>query len=455
MGTYKEENSALLKSLLSRTFFRSWKKTDEGRQPWEHNWSGVELIVTPDCNLDCSYCYINNYKDQLYPKGIRKRNIIVKNAEIFIDWLIENDYCPSVDIFSGELFAQKVGFDVLDMIYEKYKDREKKISEICIPTNFSFLLSEEITAKVEAILTKFREIEVPVYLSASVDGKLIEDVNRPMKFNTDMMRVAEFTKDDAFYDKLFAFNKKWGFGFHPMVFAGSVEKWIDNFLWFQENFVKYNISPDSIYLLEVRNAEWTEEQMMHLYRFIRFLIEWTFVTICGKDTDMFQKFILQGRGYNIIGSHISQIGRGIGCSLQSQVYVRLGDLAIVPCHRTMYDGNNYGKFVVEDGKITDIEADNVEMAVGVLSFSAKSQPMCETCAIKHVCSHGCIGAQFEATGDLFTPIPTVCKMEHYRAKAIQDGFEAIGIGSRLYNLVGDTKRANIDNIRKIGGQSNG
>jgi len=38
--------------------------------------------------------------------------------------------------------------------------------------------------------------------------------------------------------------------------------------------------------------------------------------------------------------------------------VRLGDLAICPCHRQAYDEYLYGHFVVENNRITGIKANN-------------------------------------------------------------------------------------------------
>jgi len=41
------------------------------------------------------------------------------------------------------------------------------------------------------------------------------------------------------------------------------------------------------------------------------------------------------------------------------ICVRLGDLAICPCHRTSYDKYLLGKFEVKDNQIIGIKANNV------------------------------------------------------------------------------------------------
>ena len=39
-------------------------------------------------------------------------------------------------------------------------------------------------------------------------------------------------RDDAYYDKVFAFIKKHGSGIHPMLYSKGMDKWIKNFDWF-------------------------------------------------------------------------------------------------------------------------------------------------------------------------------------------------------------------------------
>ena len=136
-------------------------------------------------------------------------------------------------------------------------------------------------------------------------------------------------------------------------------------------------------------------------------------------------FTFRMRGYNILNP-FGGVGRGLGCSIQAMVYVRLSDLAIVPCHRTSYDEFVYGYFNVENDEITGIKAKNPELMVEIYSFEAENQPYCEQCVIKEVCSHGCLGAQYEFNGDLFTPIPSVCALEHEKIRSIIKATKDIG-----------------------------
>ena len=92
--------------------------------------------------------------------------------------------------------------------------------------------------------------------------------------------------------------------------------------------------------------------------------------------------------------------------------LRLGDLTITPCHRTSYDYLNVGKFITNEKEIIDIEPLNVPVYLSINSANVVNFPKCQDCLIKTMCSGGCLGSQLESTGALFTPIESVCLLEH-------------------------------------------
>ena len=50
-----------------------------------------------------------------------------------------------------------------------------------------------------------------------------------------------------------------------------------------------------------------------------------------------------------------------GCTINRALIVRMGDLAIVPCHRTSYDQFLLGHFNVENEKIIGVTAKNIQL----------------------------------------------------------------------------------------------
>ncbi len=136
--------------------------------------------------------------------------------------------------------------------------------------------------------------------------------------------------------------------------------------------------------------------------------------------------------FNILSNPLSRVGRGIGCSIQSTFDLRLGDLAWVPCHRLSYD-----QFVL--GHLTDegIDVKNPELAIRTFTFDSNNFPMCEKCPIRHLCAKGCLGSQYETTGDMFTPIPTVCKAEYYKISGMIKKYREIGVLDNIVNTINE------------------
>jgi len=419
---YEKENNLLLNSFLNRTFFKAWKESDNKKLA---NFQGLELFVNAKCNLKCKYCYIANYGKELYPPEYQDEKKILKNTEIFLKWLVKKNLAPrSIEVFSGEPFVQEIGFKIFEIIFNVFKKAKKKPAEIIVPTNYTFILSEKLTKRVENLLFQSRKLKIPVFLSASIDGKYCE-TNRPF-----LGQSGPDPRDDEYYDKVFKFNKKWDFAFHPMIYSEEIEKWKDNFLWFQRMFKRFGIPFDRIYLLEVRNKEWTREKILKFAEFIEFLIKFTFFEILEGDAKKFLTFLVNS-GFNILRAPLIKIGKGLGCSIQNTLHVRLGDLAIVPCHRTSYAPFIAGKFLVRNDEIIGIKALNPELFIAIISMTAKNQPQCESCLIKEICSWGCLGSQFETTGDLFSPIPTVCLLQHAKIAAMAKTYEELGILNQI------------------------
>ncbi len=434
---YQEENDNLLNSFLERTFFKTWGNQSEGLE----NFRTLELFLNTKCNLKCSYCYLANYGDELYPSRLQDDKKVLTNLQILLDWLLDRKLAPKLELFSGEPFAQKVSLQALRMILDKFENAENKPKTIVIPTNFTFILNKALTGKIEGLIKRSREAGIPIRLSASIDGKHCE-ANRPFRSSKSDPR------DDDYYDKVFAFVKKWGFSFHPMIYSIHIDRWPSNFLWFQEMLRKHDIPWANIYLLEVRNKEWSRSSILGFEEFIKFLTRWTFLVPCHGNAQEFMRFIFK-RGFNILQSPLTSIGRGIGCSIQSTIHVRLGDLAIVPCHRTSYEPFVSGHFVVDARRITGIRANNPELFIGIISLQGRNQPMCELCLIKHLCSGGCLGSQFEVTGDLFSPIPSVCQLEHAKIRAMITAYKELKVFDLICDRVNLEKRYALNTLEEM------
>ncbi|GAI76974.1 unnamed protein product, partial [marine sediment metagenome] len=206
-----------------------------------------------------------NFGNELYPPELQDDKRVLANLQILLAWLVDRKLTPKLELFSGDPFS----LQAVSMILDKFENAESKPKSIVIPTNYTFILSKALTEKIESLVERSRRLGIPIFLSASIDGRYCE-ANRPFRSGKSDPR------DDGYYDRVFAFNKKWGFSFHPMIYSDRIDSWQNNFLWFQEMLKKHDIPWSNIYLLEVRNKEWSRDNILGFEEFIKFLIRWIF-----------------------------------------------------------------------------------------------------------------------------------------------------------------------------------
>ena len=407
---FQKEQDQLLKTILDLRFFLPWQDTiiDEGSI---QNDAGLEIYVTNVCNQNCEYCYLTRFPG-LYPKDLRDPKLLLHNLEILFNYIMErNFHIPKLEYFTGEIWHSQFGLDILELTLQ-YVKKGMQIDWILIAANCSFIEKDEQMQKVQHYINKFNEIGCPLVFSISVDGKIIEDM-RPLNNGT--------MHDDDYYDRMFTFAKHNDFGFHPMVAAKSVERWPENYKWWCEQLRRYDMNPDKMMLLEVRNNDWTPETIKAYNEFNELMAKRYLHEECHDDIKLFANRLFAMR--DIKGTAPTgyvpwawpACDSFIGCTAGVDMTVRLGDMAICPCHRTSYNKYLYGHFVIENDKIVDIKANNPQMAVKILMTNFNNGSYgCDTCLYIRYCLKGCYGSQIENMGDPCVPVPVVC--DFFKAK---------------------------------------
>lgn len=408
--TFQQENNELLKTII-------YSKLVQIRTPSLDPTETLELYVTGDCNQKCEYCYLVRYGDQLYPKNLRKKDIIIKNLKILLDFLIEKDLVPQrIDLFSGEILGTPLGNEIFDVLLDYIITKGLNIKTICIPSNMSFCLKQEFIDRINKYIADFSQHDVHISISCSMDGLIVDKQERPFYNNTDKLKTKEY------YNRIISFCSYHNFGFHPMISANSLKYQKENYkAWLQ---ILHLLYPDEeafkthigkVMQLEVRNDDWTEEHIKEYIDWLNFLIDTDKKEYFDNNNNEFFNILYTDKSeqyeeINYLPYQIT-ICKEMSCTIGKMVCVRLGDLSICPCHRTSYDKYILGKFVVENDKIIDIKANNVQLASALYLTSSLIKPRCSECPIKLFCVKGCLGSQYETTNEIFYPIDSVCELQ--------------------------------------------
>lgn len=435
---YKKENSKLFEFFLENSFFKTWR-ADPSHEDHQANYSNLEFMVNHKCELKCKYCYMDKYHKSYFPKGSQVASTILHNTDLVIDWLIANEYKPAIEMFAGDSVGDPTCRKIIHKIQDAALQGRSPASEVVLPTNMGWLHSPNKVKDVEDLLKKSEFSGLPMFISMSVDGKYMEE-NRPFKSKNRRW-------DEESYNRMFEFLVRYPVsGVHPMVYSHNIEKAKDNFLWWQEKYDEFGLDWTRMYFLEVRNPEWTLAQTKEYAEYIKFLVRWSYDKV-NRDKERFIHFLLRNNGFNILGTPFIQTGRGMPCSIQACLTLRLGDLTVIPCHRTAYKHMETASMIVEDEKITGFNAKNVELWFSIQSLDSEVYPYCEICSIKHMCKGGCLGAQYEATGNLFAPIPSVCRLYHAKIVALIEVLVELDVFDMTMKYIAKHKRIAFELIK--------
>lgn len=424
---FEKEQTQLLKVILNQRFFSPWQENPINNTSLQND-ANLEIYITNICNQHCEYCYLTKY-DNLYPSDLRSPELLLRNLKLLYEYIMENSYnIPKIEFFSGEIWQTQFGLDILDLTFE-YLKKGMQIGWFMIPSNCSFIFDKIQTQKIQQRIDNFRAFGHDLRFSVSIDGKIIDQQERPLNDKNQI-------RTDEFYEDLFCFCKHNDYYFHPMVSSQSVKYWIENYKWWKSQFEKWDMDIKDIMMLEVRNADWTDESIADYNKFMDYLVDIYCKEYCKNDIQRFGNILMCIRNADQDSSAIDgyipwafpETDSFAGCSVATDLTVRLGDLAICPCHRTAYNKYLYGKFIVENDKIVDIEANNPQMAIKILmtNFNLCINE-CDTCVFNEYCLKGCFGSQLEAMQDPFIPIPNVCKFFKAKLNHLLEKYKNMGL----------------------------
>lgn len=392
----------------------------------------TEIIANPGCNQQCEYCYIHRYGKELFPMNERQpKEIQVKHFSMLLDYFIKHKvFVPRWEIYGGDLFHDGIFWDLLDVFVEKYDyiysiepslfkkfgaNREGHI-EIIVPNNMSYFESLE---QKEKLFKRYEDLRdnhrITLGFSWSTDGKYAVDSREKKDLS------------DEYWNGMLAFCKSILAGLHPMISPENVKNWCENYDWWLEVHEKFGFHDEPYHfqppMLEVRNAEWTSENLTDYMKLLKHIFDIRLNKFCDGDIKKMAHHYFIGDGSDNNLPHLFQmdpllipvgIRKGMAeslcCSMQEQMHINLSDLAIVPCHRLAYEQFRGGYFEYNDTEITGLIPKNVSFYITAKTFTTPMLPKCFNCEWKHCCMNSCLGANFEYSGEPFLVPEPVCNL---------------------------------------------
>lgn len=458
---YQQNENELLNQYLDKVIFREEYTFDfilqnedvykEQKDDCANRIQAIELIVRPECNQKCEYCYVARYGKDLYPFSERLSNEeILHNIDLILDYVFNtrNLYINHWEFFAGDLFYDELFFDICDL-YIKYLSEKQQIYPsifnkfsglILTPTNFSFIRNPKLKDRLEKYITYFQEtFNWELGFSISTDGKYAIDTREQIDL------------EDSFFDDCFKWTIKYPrMGFHPIISASNVHNAIKNYDWWRDMGKKwYGDCPDKAgdflpYWLEARNDEWTEKNIEDFLKLLNHMVN-DRLQMCNNNIDELAYHLMVGDGKNntlpeLLHSDLIWFNtlsrealQDLGCTMSISTVINIANLSLPPCHRLTYPQFNGGFFKVQDDKIVDIESFNCSLYLVAKNVNAKYLPKCAVCLYSALCHKGCFGAQYEASGELFQPPISVCTLEKQRFNFLIYKYYKMGLFDSIKN----------------------
>ena len=430
---YIAQEKALMNTLLDGYLLPLPSPTREEPTPYFVNELGLELIVRPECNQQCEYCYIYKHGKDLYPTRQNKENTL-KNIDLILDYVYNQrkNFVYEIELFAGDMFYDEIYFDILDLIDKYLKQAKIDAPElfhrqilIACPCNLKWVYTQP------ELIPRFREKyhyfadEYGVFLSFSwsTDGFYAMSSREKEEY------------PESYFDTIFEFCKEFSCGYHPMIAPENISTWVENYDWWLKKYKQYDLDVPHYfqpYLLEVRNGNWTEKNIEDHNTFLDHVMQRRYER-CNSDLRNLglHLFFGDGREDSLLSAHGSdpiilwdQAGNkteheGVSCSAQGLIHFNATNLSLVQCHRTTYLQFTPLYFITDEANehIVDFRPNNVGSYIAWRFHKPENYPICATCPYEAVCKKGCPGAQFEQSGELYMPITSLCtffkeKYEH-------------------------------------------
>ena len=452
MNNFKQDEKDFLNYYLDNDAF----PLPNDSQIMHINKHGLELIIRPNCNQHCEYCYINKYGDKLYPNHNISSEELLSNIQALLEYIYieRKNYFYKIEMFAGDVFYDGIFFKIMqlyDNILSRIKSEfpyllERKTTMI-LPSNLSFVYTmPEVAEETVHIHDYFLETyNFKIAFSWSTDG-IYGTFDREKK-----------KLDDDYFDTILDFCMKLDAGYHPMTSANNVYVLKDNYDWWLQKMKEHRPPEQSISevdfapsFLEVRNGkEWDQQAIEAYLDFLSYAMQVRY-ELCGSDSSRLAKHffgdvfanieedIPRCTSYDHLAFNYTSLEdtscENIPCGVQSELHVNCVDLSLVPCHRTSYPifTGCYFKKDKDTNKIIDVEPHNISGYYTLKTAHYSRLPVCSTCEYSPMCLKGCYGAQYEDSGEIFMPIPSVCSLFQQKIDHLVKLYHKYGVFKEVF-----------------------
>ena len=339
----------------------------------KNKYKNLELIIRPSCKENCDYCYLTKYGKELFPREEKNTKNILSHISQILNYIfnIQQIQIQNIYLYSGNLFENDLYSSILSLIYTNFKRQGLNVISYVAP---SFINESQFIKTFQFYKLKYKRVGMDINLIIEANGRKI-DKNKSYNYN-DIINFAE----------------RYNCQFYSLITPDNIYKWRKNYDWWMRHTDKLPI------IKELRDDNWSQESIDYYLKFLDYIFDKQFEKYNNNIKSMTYHYLAEAP--ELLALPLKKI-----CHLSDTLTFNITNNTLVLCPRLAYP--QFQTAILQDNKLI---SRNATIYTTLNTINKTSLPKCNTCIVKDFCSGNCLGAQFEAHGDLFTSNDTVCSL---------------------------------------------
>ena len=351
--TAQHQDNLLLKDILHRNYFQSFKKGNNNCK-----------------NFNLSFFYVNDYTNfKFIPnhESLEEKNdlsTILSNWSLFLDWYNANEFYTNLEIHDDILLNDSDFLEKILFILE-----QKKV-------NYNNLI---VYINVEV----FNNLKSLDLLRGNSQIQLI--FNTKISLFTRLVSELKVTSNQAEIVNILI---------PPGLTSQQLIRYQQEIFQSQLNINRY---------IEIDSVEWTNEWINEYLGYIRFWMSSLKNPECLFKSDS---------PISIVDQHnIDNINCKTNCSFQNSLSILVVNLSINMCHKFQYDDQVIGYLIPDEKEILRIEAKILPISMLTTHLKRTSTPHCESCPFIGVCKGFCFADSYNRCFNPAIPLKEGCDLK--------------------------------------------
>lgn len=374
--TYNEQNNALANDILHRNYYDIFNNSAT------KDLRTLSFII--DNQITKNHFCFNNFQTDTITTGYN-------NLLPFIQWYIQNDYQCNIELF-GEGWQENLEQThyILGLLLNNFGRARFKPKQIIIHGNCPFLNYPNLIQLWETYHQAFTKARITLVFRTYVNG-LGLDIDDRLTQN--------------FYEQ-YKFWHKTHLVYNTVTLIGNkLKNCLSNLDWWQQYFSTPELL--NTRFIEDKGYRYTMDDINLLSQYYTTLFN-IYLNIMGKE--QLAKWIIEKESMVQLNPLICSSQDTIPCHCYNSLTIDLATLAVGLCPNLSNSLFTIGHYQINDGKITDFIADNVDILIVKDHLKRSEMPKCIQCLFAGLCPGTCLSCNYNESGNPIVPMYEVCML---------------------------------------------